>query len=117
MVKRFRSTAVMLRTQTTHSVLDDGNVELFCLRKLDQGEGIDLSQSRLVMNSYLTVLVEELKQGWENGFGVTTYNGVQVNVRVALSCIACDIPASRKVSGFLGHHASLACNKCLKHFL
>lgn len=49
-------------------------------------------------------------------FLVTTSEGVQVNIRVALSCIACDIPASRKVSGFVGHNASLACNKCLKKF-
>ena len=27
-----------------------------------------------------------------------------------------EIPASRKVSGFLGHTASLGCNKCLKRF-
>ena len=74
------------------------------------------SEPNLVLNSYLTPLVEELKQGWENGFGVTSCNHVQVNVRVALSCIACDIPASRKVSGFLGHNATLACNKCLKAF-
>lgn len=41
---------------------------------------------------------------------------MQVNIHIALSCIACDIPASRKVSGFVGHNASLACNKCLKKF-
>ena len=37
-------------------------------------------------------------------------------LRVALTCVACDIPACRKVTGFLGHHASLACSKCLKTF-
>lgn len=74
------------------------------------------SEPKLVMNSYLTPLVEELKQGWHNGFAVVTPEQVLVNVRVALTCIACDIPASRKVNGFLGHHASLACNKCLKKF-
>ena len=73
-------------------------------------------EPNLVMNSYLTPLVEELKQGWENGFSVTTHERVQVNVCVVLSSIACDIPASRKGSGFLGQHASLACNKCLKGF-
>ena len=68
------------------------------------------------MNSYLTPLVEELQQRWENGFSITTWEQVQVRLRVALSCTACDIPASRKVNGFLGHSASLACNKCLKVF-
>ena len=73
------------------------------------------SEPKLVMNSYLSPLVEELKQGWK-GFSVLTSEGVQVNIRVALSCIACDIPATRKVCGFIGHHASLACNKCFKKF-
>ncbi|CAI8036682.1 hypothetical protein GBAR_LOCUS20531 [Geodia barretti] len=45
-----------------------------------------------------------------------TSEGVQVNNRVALSCVACDIPATRKVCGFIGHNASLACNKGFKKF-
>ena len=39
-----------------------------------------------------------------------------VVVKLALTCVACDIPASRKVCGFLGHNASLGCNKCYKKF-
>lgn len=30
--------------------------------------------------------------------------------------MTCDIPASRKTCGFLGHNARLGCNKCLKEF-
>ena len=30
--------------------------------------------------------------------------------------MACDIPASRKVGGFLSHSARLGCNKCLQNF-
>ena len=41
-------------------------------------------------------------------------NGSEVTVRLALSCVACDMPASRKVCGFLGHNALLGCNKCYK---
>lgn len=41
---------------------------------------------------------------------------VSETVRCALLCIACDIPACRKVSGFLGHSAKLGCSKCLKEF-
>ena len=37
-------------------------------------------------------------------------------VRCALLCVACDIPASRKVCGFLGHSATLGCSKCMKAF-
>ena len=65
------------------------------------------SEPRLAMNSYLSPLVEELKQGWERGFTVVA-EGVEMTIRVTLSCIACDIPASRKVSGFVGHNAALA---------
>ena len=35
-----------------------------------------------------------------------------VLVRCALLCVACDIPASRKVCGFLGHSATYGCSKC-----
>ena len=37
-------------------------------------------------------------------------------VRCALLCCACDLPAGRKVCGFLGrtHSASLGCSKCMK---
>lgn len=37
-------------------------------------------------------------------------------VKCALLCVACDIPACRKVNGFLGHSATLGCSKCLKKF-
>ncbi len=38
-----------------------------------------------------------------------------ISLRIAVTtCIACDIPASRKVCGFLGHNAALGCNKCFK---
>ena len=37
-------------------------------------------------------------------------------VQCALLCCACDLPAGRKVCGFLGHSASLGCSKCLKSF-
>ena len=39
-----------------------------------------------------------------------------VLVRCALLCVACDIPASRKVCGFLGHSATLGCSNCMKQF-
>ena len=37
-------------------------------------------------------------------------------IRGALLCIACDIPAGRKVCGFLGHNAHYGCSRCLKYF-
>lgn len=37
--------------------------------------------------------------------------------RAALICVACDIPASLKVGGFLSHGARLGCNKCKREFV
>ena len=31
-------------------------------------------------------------------------------------CVACDLPAGRKVCGFLGHSAHLGCSRCFKRF-
>lgn len=68
------------------------------------------------INSYLGPLVAELEEAWNTGFRVMSSQQVPITIRLALTCVACDIPASRKVSGFLGHTASLGCNKCLKRF-
>lgn len=76
------------------------------------------SEPNLIMNSFLTPMVEELMQLWEGVMvSIKTHQGqMKIRVRAALSCVACDIPASRKVCGFLSHNAILGCNKCLKIF-
>lgn len=53
---------------------------------------------------------------WNKGIRLTICNGTPVTFRVALSCVSCDIPASRKVCGFLGHNARFGCTKCMKPF-
>lgn len=40
----------------------------------------------------------------------------ELSIQCALMCAACDLPAGRKVCGFLGHSAKLGCSRCLKHF-
>ena len=37
-------------------------------------------------------------------------------VRSAIICCSCDLPAGRKLCGFLGHSAHLGCSKCTKFF-
>lgn len=66
------------------------------------------------VNSFLEPLVHELQLLWK-GVQITTNHGA-VLVRAALTCVACDIPAARKVCGFVGHNARLACSKCSKIF-
>ena len=58
----------------------------------------------------------ELNHAWLHGFEVTNQDNTSVFIKVALSCVTCDIPTTRKVCGFLSHHASMGCNKCLKKF-
>ena len=71
-------------------------------------------EPKLSINSFLKPLVSELLDFFD---GVhMTINGKSQSVRCALLCVACDIPASRKVCGFLGHTAKFGCSKCLKEF-
>ena len=69
----------------------------------------------LSVNSYLLPLIEELKIYYE-GIFIITPQRTRVTARLALSCISCDIPATRKLCGFLSHNARLGCNKCFKEF-
>ena len=70
------------------------------------------------INSYIEPLVEELLALWS---GVTmrihSVTGISTRaVRGALLCVGCDLPAGRKLCGFLGHSARLGCSKCFKEF-
>ena len=69
----------------------------------------------LSLNSYLTPLVQQL-DALNDGIRVSTVNNGNIIVYGRLLCVSSDIPASRKICGFLGHHAKMACNKCYKEF-
>ena len=73
-------------------------------------------EPKLSIDTYLKPLINELKSMYTNGLSVSTPQGTRITVRVAVSCISCDIPATRKVCGFLSHTANLGCNKCYKNF-
>jgi len=54
-------------------------------------------------NSFIKPLVDELNEAWENGFNLVSSITKQVETfNVALLCVGCDIPACRKLCGFLG---------------
>ena len=68
------------------------------------------------INAFLDPFVTDLKKCW---------NGVELSVaplkcrkvlRCALLCVACDVPAGRKVCGFLSHNTHLGCSRCFKRF-
>ena len=70
------------------------------------------------INHFLQPLVSELECFW---YGVpllvrTVSGASEQSVRCALLCIACDLPAGRKVCGFLSQSAARGCSKCLKEF-
>ena len=71
------------------------------------------------VNTFLQPLVLELKDLWQ-GISLNVYRSAgisnEVLVRCALLCVACDLPAGRKVCGFLSHCAAKGCSKCYKVF-
>ena len=70
------------------------------------------------INTFLDPLVKELSSFW-TGVTMEVNNGstiVHEVIRCALLSCACDLPAGRKVCGFLGHSASHGCSRCLKLF-
>ena len=73
------------------------------------------SEPPLTINSYLFPLVTELQQLW-SGVTLNLPDGTVHLVRGALLTVACDMPASRKVCGFLSHSANLGCPRCYCEF-
>ncbi|XP_058880312.1 uncharacterized protein LOC131737148 [Acipenser ruthenus] len=68
-------------------------------------------------NTFLSYLVEELKEAWLHGFSLQSVKqGRTATFCLALLAVACDIPACRKVCGFLGHAANRGCSECWKLF-
>ena len=75
-----------------------------------------LHEPSKTMNTYLAPLVKDLKELWHGVIMYDAHSQSQVVVRAALLCTACDIPAARKVSGFVGHNALHGCSKYFKTF-
>ena len=69
------------------------------------------------LSTYLKPLVDDLMKLW-NGIEVLTPESVfeKKIIRAALAYVSCDIPATRKVSGFYGIRAVHGCSKCMKSF-
>ena len=69
-----------------------------------------------IMNTFLQPLVADLQALWEGVYMSMPSQALPIRIRAALLCISCDIPACRKVCGFLGHNANLSCSKCFSFF-
>lgn len=68
------------------------------------------------LNSFLEPLISDLNMLWKGVRLRTNQNSNGTVVRCALLCAAADIPAARKLCGFLGHSAAYGCSKCMKKF-
>ena len=72
----------------------------------------------LTLNSYIDQLVSDLLEFW-NGVELNVNVGShtqQRKVRCAIICCSCDLPAGRKLCGFLSYNARLGYSKCKKEF-
>ena len=79
----------------------------------------DPSEPPRNINTYLSPLVDELLILWKDGIMVRHSSSqiIPERFRAALLCVACNIPASRKVCCFTGHQSRMGCNKCTKAFV
>lgn len=63
-------------------------------------------ESKYTINSFLQPMVQELKQLWSGVTIPCTSHPLKcIFIRAALTCSANDIPATRKLCGFVGHNA------------
>ena len=69
------------------------------------------------INTNLGPLVDDMKVLFE---GITFKNSNSLfrstTLRALLTCIGSDLPATRKICGFLSYNADKGCSKCLKSF-
>ena len=70
------------------------------------------------LNSFLQPLVSELQEFWASGVRFYTAESPKYKLlfKMALMCVACDIPAARKCCGFKSHNANKGCSRCAKFF-
>lgn len=74
-------------------------------------------EPQVTMNSFLQPLVQELNEFWTGVvISCPSHPLKNIYIRAALTCCACDIPATRKLCGFVGHNAKMGCSKCCKEF-
>ena len=67
------------------------------------------------INTYMKPMIDELLLLWKGV--VINIDEREVTIRAAVSCLACDIPAARKVGGFIGHRGRRGCSRCWKEFI
>ena len=88
--------------------------ERFKFENVIIGGFIPALDSEPKVETFLDQCVDELNGSWKGILLTTSLSPVSLKVFAALICVAADIPATRKVCGFVGHSANRACSKCFK---
>ena len=68
------------------------------------------AEPSLTINSYLDPIVNDLNKLWK---------GIEVGgktIHAALIAVGCDLPAARKIAGFLSYNANKGCSRCYCEF-
>ena len=74
-------------------------------------------EPKLTANTFLKPLVEELQILWKSKERFSVSGSIfKKRIQAGLICVSCDIPASRKIGGFMGHMANQGCSRCKKEF-
>lgn len=73
------------------------------------------SEPSLTLNTILAPLVSELLDLWK-GVKLKLPNGNVETFKCALLGVSCDLPAGRKVTGFLSYNANYGCPRCYQSF-
>jgi len=69
------------------------------------------------ISSYIDPIVDQMTKLWNPGVMVNTHTQPEgTKIKAALVCTSADSPATRKLSGFLGHSAIYGCTKCKHRF-
>ena len=75
------------------------------------------SELKLAANTFLEPLVRELQALWACKHPFAAHSSLfKRPIKVGLICVSSDIPATRKIGGFLGHMSSQGCSRCKKSF-
>ena len=75
------------------------------------------SEPKLTANTFLEPLVRELQALWACKERFSVHGSFfKRPIKVGLICVSSDIPATRKIGGFLGHMSSQGCSRCKKSF-
>lgn len=73
------------------------------------------SEPPLTINTYLAPIISDLLDLWK-GVKMRLPDSTSITIRCALIGVSCDLPAARKVCGFLSHSANLGCSMCYAEF-